>query len=256
MRHDSTGRLFLGSLLVTAGLAGCATVQQPNPPEAVNRKLFAFNEALDTALVKPAATAYRAVLPAPVRTAASNFFGNLGDAWSAANLLLQGRVADGLSDVMRVGSNTVFGLLGLADVATEMGLPRHGADFGQTLGRWGFNAGAYVVWPVFGPSTIRDSVALPLEWRLGPEYFAHTATVRNALPTTHRIDTRANYLDASKLLDDIAWDKYEFVRDAYLARRRSLICDCDPSAPDANANGADPDPTAAKAASELPLPSR
>lgn len=221
-------RLLLGLLLVAAGLAGCATPQRPDPLEPWNRKVYAFNEGLDNAVLKPTATVYQKVVPSPVRTAATNFFNNIYDLWSATNLFLQGRVTDGLSDVMRFGSNTVFGILGLADVASEMGLERHNEDFGQTLGRWGVGPGAYIVWPVLGSSTVRDSVALPIEMRITPETFVSPTRASNSLLGLRLINTRANLLQASNMLDGIALDKYTFVRDAYLQRRRSLVYDGDP----------------------------
>lgn len=221
-------RLLLGLLLVAAGLAGCATPQRPDPLEPWNRKVYAFNEGLDSAVLKPTATVYQKVVPGPVRTAATNFFNNIYDLWSATNLFLQGRVTDGLSDVMRFGSNTVFGILGLADVASEMGLERHNEDFGQTLGRWGVGPGAYIVWPVLGSSTVRDSVALPIELQITPETFVSPVRASNALLGLRLINTRASLLQASSMLDGIALDKYTFVRDAYLQRRRSLVYDGDP----------------------------
>lgn len=221
-------RLLLGLLLVAAGLAGCATPQRPDPLEPWNRKVFAFNEGLDKAVLKPTATVYQKVVPSPVRTATTNFFNNIYDLWSATNLFLQGRVTDGLSDVMRFGSNTVFGILGLADVASEMGLERHNEDFGQTLGHWGVGPGAYIVWPVLGSSTVRDSVALPIELRVTPESFVSPARASNTLLGLRLVNTRANLLQAGNVLDGIALDKYTFMRDAYLQRRRSLVYDGDP----------------------------
>lgn len=221
-------RLLLGLLLVAAGLGGCATAQRPDPLEPWNRKVFAFNEGLDNAVLKPTATAYQKVVPRPVRTAATNFFNNISDLWSATNLFLQGRVTDGLSDVMRFGSNTVFGILGLADVASEMGMERHNEDFGQTLGHWGVGPGAYIVWPLLGPSTVRDSIALPIEQQVAPETFVSTVRMRNSLSVVRLVNTRANLLQAGNMLDGISLDKYTFMRDAYLQRRRSLVYDGDP----------------------------
>lgn len=220
--------LLLGLVLVAAGLSGCATAQRPDPLEPLNRKVFAFNEGLDKAVLKPTATAYKAVVPGPVRTATTNFFNNIYDVWSAANLFMQGRVTDGLSDLMRFGSNSVFGILGLADVATEMGLERHNEDFGQTLGKWGFGPGAYIVWPVIGSSTVRDSVALPLELMVTPETFVTPVRAANSMTVLRLVNTRSNLLQAGDILDGIALDKYVFIRDAYLQRRRSLVYDGDP----------------------------
>lgn len=222
-------RLAAGLAVGGAGLlAGCATVQQPDPLEPINRKVFAFNEVVDTSVLKPAATVYRRVVPSPVRTAVGNFFHNVKDVWSATNLFLQGRPADGLQDMMRFGTNTVFGLFGLIDVATGLGLERHGEDFGQTLGRWGVSPGAYIVWPLLGPSTVRDSVGLPIEWRFSPNNWVDSVPTRNVLTVTRLVNTRADLLRATGMLDEIALDKYIFVRDAYLQRRRNQVYDGDP----------------------------
>jgi phospholipid-binding lipoprotein MlaA len=217
-------RLLLGLVLAAVGLAGCATAQRPDPLEPLNRKVFAFNEGL----LKPTATAYQAVVPRPVRTAATNFFNNIYDVWSAANLFMQGRMTDGLSDLMRFGSNSVFGILGLADVATEMGLERHNEDFGQTLGHWGMGPGAYIVWPVLGPSTVRDSVGLPLELQMVPQSFVKPVRAANSMTAWQLVNTRAGLLQAGDILDGIALDKYVFMRDAYLQRRRNAVYDGDP----------------------------
>jgi phospholipid-binding lipoprotein MlaA len=221
-------RLLLGLVLAAVGLAGCATAQRPDPLEPLNRKVFAFNEGLDKAVLKPTATAYQAVVPRPVRTAATNFFNNIYDVWSAANLFMQGRMTDGLSDLMRFGSNSVFGILGLADVATEMGLERHNEDFGQTLGHWGMGPGAYIVWPVLGPSTVRDSVGLPLELQMVPQSFVKPVRAANSMTAWQLVNTRAGLLQAGDILDGIALDKYVFMRDAYLQRRRNAVYDGDP----------------------------
>jgi phospholipid-binding lipoprotein MlaA len=225
---------LLGGLavLIMLGLGGCANLHEPDPFERVNRKVFAFNDTVDDALLRPAAEVYQSVTPRPVRVALTNFFGNVRDAWSAFNLLLQGRLIDASSDILRFSTNTTFGVLGLVDIATEIGLERHGEDFGMTLGRWGFPAGAYLVWPVLGPSTVRDSIGLPIDLMAAPDPFFTNLAHRNLLTATRLISTRANLLKATRVLDDIALDRYSFVRDAYLQRRRSLIYNGDP--PDAS----------------------
>jgi phospholipid-binding lipoprotein MlaA len=215
-------------IVVATALPGCATPQNPDPLEPWNRKVFAFNEAVDSAVLKPVATTYRDVVPSPVRKAATNFFSNVQDAWSAVNLVLQGRFRDGASDFLRFGTNTVFGLLGFIDVASELGLERHNEDFGQTLGKWGFGPGAYIVWPILGPSTVRDSIALPIELQATPETWVTPVSARNSLTATRLVNTRSNLLQATSLLDDAAMDKYSFLRDAYLQRRRSLVYDGNP----------------------------
>jgi len=224
------GKARLATILMLAvvALGGCATAQRPDPLEPMNRKIFAFNEGVDKAVVKPVATAYKTVLPDVVRTGVTNFFSNLSDPWSAANLLLQGRVKDGLSDLGRFGTNTVVGVLGFVDVATRWGMPRHGEDFGQTLGAWGVGSGAYLVLPLLGPSTLRDSAALPVDFMAAPQGHVSDVPVRNSLMVVERVNQRANLLQAGQLLDDLAFDRYLFLRDAYLQRRSGLVHDADP----------------------------
>ena len=221
-----------GGLLALA-LAGCATIdaarggpgQKLDPWENWNRKVFNFNEDLDQLVLKPVATVYTDVMPQFMRRSVSNFYNNFSDAWSAINNILQGKLQAGFEDVTRVSTNTLFGLFGVLDVASEMGLDRHYEDFGQTMGRYGVGPGAYVVLPLLGPSTVRDAVALPVD-RLAtpPAFFDGTGTVIG-LTVLQAINTRAGLLGATRVIDDIALDKYTFVRDAYLQRRRSLVFD-------------------------------
>ena len=247
-RFDSRCALAL-MLAVSLALGGCATVrdarggpgQRLDPWENWNRKVFAFNEGLDEKILKPLATGYAKVVPQFVRRGVDNFFANAADAWSAINNVLQGKPEPAFQDVVRVTTNTVFGFFGILDVASEFSLERHYEDFGQTLGRWGFGPGAYVVWPLFGPSTVRDSIALPLDRAASPALVISSGSLQGGITFLQIINTRANLLGASKLLDDIALDKYSFLRDAYLQRRRSLIFDGDapessdaPDAPDAS----------------------
>ena len=198
---------------------------QGDPWERWNRKVYAFNDAIDAAIVKPVATTYVRFVPQPIRTGVTNFYGNFSDAWSAINNVLQGKVIDGLQDVMRVGTNTLFGVAGLFDVASEIGIDRHNEDFGQTLGRWGVGAGPYMVWPLLGPSTLRDSAAMPLDRSVSPALTVNSAVARFGLAGLGLVSERANLLPTTRMLDDIALDKYSFVRDAYLQRRRSLVYD-------------------------------
>jgi phospholipid-binding lipoprotein MlaA len=222
--------LVCGAVLLASG---CATLNDArggpgaklDPWENWNRKVFAFNEGLDEHLLKPAATVYANVVPQPVRHGVDNFFGNMADAWSAVNNFLQGKGTAGVYDIMRVGTNTVFGLLGVLDVATEVGLEKTREDFGQTLGRWGMGTGAYIVWPLLGPSSVRDSIGLPMDLAASPAYLFNDGSARYGLSILQLINTRANLLGATRVLDDIALDKYSFVRDAYLQRRRSLVLD-------------------------------
>jgi len=200
-------------------ISGCATSQNPDPLESVNRKTFALNEGVDKVVLKPVATAYKAVVPTPVRTGVSNFFSNLSDPWSGVNLILQGRVKDGLSDIARFGTNSTVGVLGLMDVATDWNMPRHGESFGETLGTWGVAAGAYVVLPLLGPSDLRGIAALPVNSMAGAQTQLSDAGARNAMMVVNMVDKRAKMLDVGRLIDDVSLDKYLFVRDAYIQRR-------------------------------------
>jgi phospholipid-binding lipoprotein MlaA len=221
-----TRRLVLAT--IAASLIGCsttgpATEPSGDPLEGFNRAMFNFNDKVDQAALKPAATAYRDHLPEFVQIAVGNFFGNIGDVWTAANQFLQGKVADGLSDGMRVAVNTFLGFGGVLDIASEAGLPKHKQDFGVTLGVWGVPSGPYVVLPLLGPSTVRDTSALPVDmhgdlWTtVTPVHWRNTGSVARV------VDQRASLLNASNLLEDAALDRYEFVRDAYLQRRAGKI---------------------------------
>ena len=248
-------RAALAGLAVLALLAGCATTREATGPgqrldpfENGNRKVFAFNEALDKNVLKPVATAYSDVVPQPVRTSVGNFFANFADAWSAVNNLLQGKGEAASRDVIRFTTNSVFGVFGLFDVASEMGLDHQYEDFGQTLGHWGVGAGAYLVLPLLGPSTVRDTAALPLDASATPALLFNHTVDKLGVFTLQLVNKRAGLLGASRVLDDIALDKYTFVRDAYLQRRRSLVFDGDepPAGPDAAASPLPP-PAAAPA---------
>jgi hypothetical protein len=153
----------------------------------LNRGVFAFNEVVDRALIKPLATAYRAVLPSPVRTGVDNVFGNVDDAWSAVNHLLQGKVKSALEMTVRVTTNTVFGLGGLLDLASDAGLERQREDFGQTLGKWGFGPGPYLVLPFYGASSLRDAVGLPLDRQASLPGIVHDGTYRWGLTTLEQL---------------------------------------------------------------------
>jgi len=215
---------------LTFALAGCATTGtvRSDPLEGFNRGVFDFNEALDVALLKPVAKAYQAVLPELVRTGVDNFFDNLLDAWSAVNHLLQGKPLEASEMGVRFGMNTFIGLAGLIDVASDAGLERRSEDFGQTLGRWGFGAGPYIVLPLLGPSTLRDTAALVLDWRATPLAMLHNSRDRVGLAVVQIVSTRARLLSVTQAIEDIALDKYALIRDGFLARRRNQVYDGDP----------------------------
>lgn len=212
-------------LTLAFSVGGCAATNPKDPFERFNRAMFTFNDTLDQAAVKPAAKVYREILPDFVQTGIGNFFGNLGDAWTGVNNFLQGKVADGLSDVMRIAVNTTMGLGGVIDIGSEAGLVKHKEDFGQTLGKWGVKAGPYIVLPVLGPSTLRDTIATPLDLTADPWQHKYPVFWRNTGTVVRLVDQRAAVLDASNLVEEAALDRYEFIRDAYLQRRESKIRD-------------------------------
>ena len=229
MNSKATVKYFkalLAAVAISGMLGGCATSGNPKDPiEGFNRAMFAFNEGLDTVLIKPVAQGYDAVLPTPVRTGVTNFFGNIADLFIGVNNLLQGKPDQAVSDIGRVLVNSTVGILGLFDVATEMGLEKHDEDFGQTFGRWGVGDGAYVVIPVFGPRTVRDTAGLVLDVAADPVGNVDHVATRNSLYTLRFIDTRADLLPADKVIEEAALDKYAYVRDGYLQRRRNLVHD-------------------------------
>ncbi len=208
------------------GMSPARTAATPGDPwEGWNRKVYAFNDAIDTAILKPVAQTYEKVVPSLVRTGVSNLLGNVRDVWSAANQLLQGKVQYGFEMGMRVVANTFFGLGGLLDPATEMGLIKRPEDFGQTLGRWGLGAGPYLVLPMVGPSTLRDTAGFLLDRTVSPSSLPPTAGGQYSVLAVELVDTRTKLLPAGKLLDQVALDKYSFLRDAYLAQRRDAVYD-------------------------------
>lgn len=213
------------SVAPPGAVSAAAAPATPDPWENWNRKVFAFNEGLDTALLKPIAQTYRDVVPSLVRAGVDNVFGNLGDVWSAANHLLQGKVQTGLEMGMRVLTNTLFGLGGLLDPAREMKLERRSEDFGQTLGTWGVGSGPYLVLPVIGPSTVRDTLGFVADRRASYTRLVDTDAAAYALSGLELISVRTSLLGATALIDQVALDKYAFVRDGYIARRRNAQYD-------------------------------
>jgi phospholipid-binding lipoprotein MlaA len=211
------------ALGVTVMLAGCAGPNPRDPYEELQPRHVQFQRHGRYLRAETGGHRLQDVTPSFVQTGVSNFFGNLGDAWSAVNNLLQGKGEDGMSDVARFALNSTLGIAGLFDIASEAGLPKHKEDFGQTLGVWGVESGPYLVLPLLGPSTVRDTVALPVDisgdiWR-----YKEPTNVRNIGTALRVVDTRAGLLDASTLLEDAALDRYEFLRDGYLQRRESQI---------------------------------
>ena len=235
---------------IFAATAGPVLAQNAKDPiEGWNRAVFGFNEALDRAVLKPVAEGYKAVVPELVRQGVTNVFANIGDGWSAINQLLQGKPVAAAEMTMRVATNTLFGIGGLFDVASDLGIERRSEDFGQTLGRWGLPAGPYLVLPVLGASSLRDTAALPLDLQWSAAEFTTESATGAGLTLLRVVDVRANLLSAGRMLDEIALDKYVFVRDGYLTRRLSQVYDGDPPATkDEEEEGPAPKPGAASPA--------
>ena len=212
-------------------LQGCASVKAADPRdpwESMNRSVYQFNDAVDAVAIKPAAEIYTKVLPSFVRTGIHNFLGNLSDVWSMANSAMQLKGQATAETFMRINVNTFFGLGGLLDVASEMRLEKRKEDFGQTLGYWGVKPGPYLVLPLLGPSTLRDTLATPVDFKGNPsEMFTDEAT-RNSLSVTRILDVRSGLLQTVDVIKAASLDPYTFVRDGYLQKRKNDIHDGNP----------------------------
>ncbi len=223
--------VVVSALLGVALLAGCASGPNANPKdplEPFNRGVYQFNDAVDTAVLKPVATAYRDVTPRPIRQGVSNFFGNLQDAWSTVNSALQLNGPATSDNAGRVMINSLIGIGGLFDVASDLGIQKHTKDFGLTLGHWGVASGPYLMLPLLGPSTLRDTAALPVDSQGDVVGNLNHVPTRNTTMAVRIVDQREGLLKATEMLDKIALDKYSFVRDAHLQRRRSAVYDGNP----------------------------
>jgi phospholipid-binding lipoprotein MlaA len=220
--------LALGaSLLVT----GCATGPGANPKdplEPMNRSIARFNDSLDENVLKPVATGYRDATPDLVQKGVRNVFNNLSDMWSTVNSGLQLKGRDTAESFMRVVVNTVFGVYGIFDVATEIKLQRHTEDFGQTLGYWGVPSGPYLVLPLLGPSTLRDTAGLPVDTSADVVRNLDHIPTRNSALSLRIVEKRADLLKTTGMLEQAALDKYSFTRDSYLQYRRAQIYDGNP----------------------------
>ncbi len=220
--------LGLGMLLL---LQACATVKSADardPWEPMNRSIYQFNDAVDTIAIKPAAQLYVKVLPSMVRTGVSNFLGNLGDVWSMANSAMQLKGQATVETFMRININTFIGLAGFLDVASEMGIEKRREDFGQTLGHWGVASGPYLVLPLFGPSTLRDAVAFPVDMQGNVTQRLNDEATRYSLLAVRLVDTRSGLLKTVDVIKAASLDPYSFVRDAYLQKRQNDIYDGNP----------------------------
>jgi phospholipid-binding lipoprotein MlaA len=210
-------------------LSGCATTEGERDPrdpwEGMNRSVYRFNETFDEYLAKPVARTYVKVLHQEIRTRIANFFSNLQDPLIGLNNFLQGKFEDGVNDWARFVVNSSFGLFGLHDVAGDGGMEKHNEDFGQTFGRWGAGPGPYLVLPILSSSSVRDGLGTGLDMWLDPMGEIRPIDVRNSLIVLRATNVRADLLEASRILEEAALDKYVFQRDAYLQRRRNLVYD-------------------------------
>lgn len=198
-------------------------VSQEDPWEKWNRKTFAFNDALDRWALRPVAVGYQKVTPQPVRRSVHNFFGNLGEGKNLANNLLQAKFHDAGVDTARFMFNTTFGVLGLFDVATKMGLQRNDEDFGQTLGKWGVPSGPYLVLPLLGPSTVRDAPSLVPDYHTSVYPYVTPDRSRYGLAVVDVIQRREGVLKAEDLLGTD--NKYVLLRNAWLQNREFKVQD-------------------------------
>jgi phospholipid-binding lipoprotein MlaA len=223
-------------LLSVLGLStACTSMRAPSeadPLEGFNRSVDGFNQVVDKAVVKPVAQGYDRVTPPEVKMVVRNFFSNLDDVRVAVNNLLQGKPKDAGSDITRFALNTTIGIVGFADVATELGFQKNDEDFGQTLGVWGVGQGPYLILPFLGPSTLRDGSARFVSASLDPLYHYDNVRARNSLVLLSAVSARARLLPATDLVERVALDQYAFVRDAYLKRRASLVRDGAPDPAD------------------------
>ncbi len=232
--HQAKLRAIAVASVVTAmSLVGCASTTANNPKdpfESFNRTMFSVNEGIDT-VVKPVAQGYADYVPSPIRTGIGNFFGNIADLWIAVNNYLQGKITEGSSDVSRVIVNTTMGVGGLFDVATHLDLEKHNEDFGQTLGVWGVGTGPYLFWPFIGPRDVRDTFGFLADTYTDPVWRVNNVPVRNSAVVVRFIDVRASLLPADKIVEEAAFDKYSYIRNAYLQNRLNAVYDGNPPRP-------------------------
>lgn len=238
--------------LLSLFLVGCATApnarKDPRDPfEGFNRASYKFNDALDRALLKPAAKGYKAITPDFVESGVTNFFSNLAQPTVIINDLLQGKFKAGLNDTGRFLLNSTVGIGGLFDPASPAGLDRNDEDFGQTLGKWGMPSGAYLMIPFFGPSTVRDGIGSAAGIYTDPVHYVERDVIRYSAQGLDLIDSRARRLPLDDTLDQ-AFDKYTFIKNAYLQQREYAVKDGNVPPPqfDDDEPLEDPDPDADK----------
>ncbi len=227
-------KLFCKLSLLCSLLAlgtGCATVKSPDerdPWESFNRTMFEFNDAFDRAIARPVAQAYKDYVPGFVRHGVANVFSNLDDVVVFINDILQFKFEQAAMDFARLIVNSIVGVFGLFDVAKHWGLPKHNEDFGQTLAAWGVGDGPYMILPFLGPKNVRDTVGMAADWQIDPVLQITDDEARWGLIVLRALDTRAEFLEATKTMDKSGIDPYVFMRDAYFQFRLNRIYDGNP----------------------------
>jgi phospholipid-binding lipoprotein MlaA len=228
----------IAALLLATILSACATVQNNHDPiEPVNRVTDKVNDSIDRISLKPVAKVYTAAVPKPVRTAVSNFYDNATYANTILNDFLQGKGQQGIMDIIRFLINSSLGVAGLVDVATSMGLKKHEEDFGQTLAVWGFSQGAYIVYPLAGPNSVRQTPDFLTATATDPLFwvsFALTPYITIPAAILKYVDKRARLMEASDMRDELALDPYIFTREAYTQNRLYRIYDGNPPISETN----------------------
>lgn len=224
MRNGS--KWLAGGLVVLACAGAAAAEGNPRDPyEGFNRSMFAINDVVDKYAAKPVAKVYDEVAPLPIKAGVGNFFGNTGDLWIGINSALQGKFDDAGVDLGRLLINSTVGIFGLFDVASELGLEKHEEDFGQTMAKWGVGEGGYMFWPIIGPRTVRDTAGWAVDSYVDPVSRVRPISTRNSMVALRFVDIRASLLPADKVVEEAALDKYAYIRDAYLQRRRNQVFD-------------------------------
>jgi len=221
-------------MILALMLSACATTQNHyDPIESGNRVSDKINDTIDRVSLKPAAQGYAAIVPKPMRRAVSNFFDNSTYMNTVLNDFLQGKGQQGFGDLMRFLINSSLGVGGLVDVASPMGFERHNEDFGQTLATWGVSKGAYIVYPFYGPNSVRNTPDFITATATDPLFWAGFVLapyVTIPLAVLKYVDERALLLSASDMRDEMALDPYLFTREAWRQRREYLIYDGNPPA--------------------------
>jgi phospholipid-binding lipoprotein MlaA len=226
--HHTRALLLLSTSMLFISCASVSAPDERDPWESFNRSIYAFNDGFDRAIARPVAETYKNYTPGAVQNGVSNFFSNLNDIIVFVNDLLQFKFEQAAQDFSRFAFNTTAGLLGLIDVSSHMGLPKHHEDFGQTLATWGAGNGPYVVLPFLGPSTVRDTTGLVADAYVDPLYSVKDNESRWGLIILRAVDTRASLLEASNLMEKSGVDPYVFMRNAYLQHRENLVFDGNP----------------------------